>query len=287
MALRGPIMPTLRVRLNGLRDGGLSGAKSTGSLQVTGFAAAVLVGLSVICPREPRFMVVTPQLLKTFPLLSGLPDATLAELAEQSSVRKAARRSIVLNAGQNEDQICFLFEGRLQGVDFTIDGREVGLYFVEPGEYCGELYLFDGGTLPEFVMALTPSVIVSVPLNAMQALLAKHPELFATLSAKVAGHVRKMTFQRSLLGLPNIAQRVCCQLWMLVPEQDKEKEEALIRNPPTHMEIAIMLNISRETVTRVFQSLQNRQVVKREGTTALVVSKVAELRDFAEGKQEL
>jgi len=78
-------------------------------------------------------MVVTSQLLKTFPLLSGLPDATLDEVAAQSSVRKAARRAIVLKAGQNEEQICFLFEGRLQGVDFTIDGREVGLYFVEPG----------------------------------------------------------------------------------------------------------------------------------------------------------
>jgi len=53
------------------------------------------------------------------------------------------------------------------------------------------------------------------------------------------------------------------------------------------MEIAIMLNISRETVTRVFQSLQNRQIVKRDGTSLLVVSKVGVLRDYAEGKQEL
>jgi len=74
---------------------------------------------------------------------------------------------------------------------------------------------------------------------------------------------------------------------MLVPEQDKEKEEAHIRNPPTHMEIAIMLNISRETVTRVFQSLQNRQIVKRDGTSLLVVTHVSVLRDYAEGKQEL
>jgi len=232
-------------------------------------------------------MVVTPQLLKTFPLLSGLPDATLAALAQQCSVRKAARRAIVLHAGKNEDQLCFLFEGRLQGVDFTIDGREVGLYFVEPGEYCGELCLFDGGTLPEFVMALTASVIVSVPLQAMQELLSQHPELFAVLNAKVAANVRKMTFQRSLLGLPNIAQRVCCQLWLLVPEKEKTKEEAVIRNPPTHMEIAIMLNISRETVTRVFQSLQNHQIVRREGTTSLIVSQVDELRAFAEGEKEL
>ena len=103
----------------------------------------------------------------------------------------------------------------------------------------------------------------------------------------MGGHVREMTFQSALLGLPNIAQGVCCQLWMLVPNTDKEKQEAQIRNPPTHMEIAIMLNISRETVTRVFQSLQNRQIVKRDGTNLLVVTQVSILRDYAEGKQEL
>ena len=81
-------------------------------------------------------MQVTPELLGTFAGLKPLPQATLVHLAQQSSVRKFARRAVVLNAGVREESVCFLFEGRLQGVDFTIDGREVGLYFVEPGDIC-------------------------------------------------------------------------------------------------------------------------------------------------------
>ena len=97
-----------------------------------------------------------------------------------------------------------------------------------------------------------------------------------------------MTYQRSLLALPNIAQRVCCQLWLLVPDKDKgTQQNAEIRNPPTHMEIAIMLNVSRETVTRVFQTLQNRQKVKRDGPARLLVNKLQILKQFAEGEQEL
>jgi hypothetical protein len=37
----------------------------------------------------------------------------------------------------------------------------------------------------------------------------------------------------------------------------------------------------------VFQSLQNSQIVRREGTTSLIVSQVDELRAFAEGEKEL
>jgi CRP-like cAMP-binding protein len=109
------------------------------------------------------------------------------------------------------------------------------------------------------------------------------------MSRRLAARVRQLTFQRSLLGLPNIAQRVCCQLWTLVPNRDrhKESETSELLNPPTHMEIAIMLNISRETVTRVFQALQNRQIVRRDGPGRLQINNLKLLKELAEGKIEL
>jgi len=112
-----------------------------------------------------------------------------------------------------------------------------------------------------------------------------------------------MTQQRALLGLPNVSQRVCCQLWNLVPNgskqaadanadseiQKREKTEpsSAISNPPTHQEIAIMLNVSRETVTRVFQKLQNQSVVQRDGPRSLLITDLRTLKKLAEGDQEL
>ena len=239
-------------------------------------------------------MVVTPELLSAFPILKPLAKPVLAQLAEQSSMKKFARRGIVLTAGEQEESVCFLFEGRLQGVDFTIDGREVGLYFVEPGDFCGELGLFDEGPQPEFVIALTSAMVVYVPSKALREIMLKTPGIINVLGMKLASKVRQMTFQRSLLGLPNIAQRVCCQLWLLIADKDKESADnknsanaSEILNPPTHMEIAIMLNVSRETVTRVFQTLQNRQIVKRDGPAKLLISNVQLLKKFADGSDEL
>jgi len=233
-------------------------------------------------------MVVTPELLRSFSILKTLADDDLTGLAQQSSLRKYTRRAIVLSAGEKEEHVCLLFEGRLQGVDFTIDGREVGLYFVQPGEFCGELALFDQGPQPEYVIALTPSVVVFVPMSGLREIMNKTPVVANTLGLKLAGRVRQMIFQRSLLGLPNISQRVCCQLWALVPNRDKKPDAAsAIANPPTHMEIAIVLNVSRETVTRVFQTLQKRQIVRRDGSANLIISEVKKLKDFAEGNDTI
>jgi CRP-like cAMP-binding protein len=233
-------------------------------------------------------MAVTHELLSTFEIFKPLPDSALAELAKQATLSKFARRGVVLRAGEKEDHVCFLFEGRLQGVDFTIDGREVGLYFVEPGDFCGEVSVFDEGLQPEFVIALTRAVVVTVPMNCLKEVMLKAPSLLNALSLKLAGRVRQMISQRSLLALPNVPQRVCCQLWGLVPEKDKKSvAPSMINNPPTHMEIAIMLNLSRETVTRVFQSLQTRQIVKRDGSTLLLVNDLATLEKLANGSEIL
>ena len=231
-------------------------------------------------------MLVTPKLLSTFPLFKSLGEEDLGYLAQRSQSERFARRAVVLNAGPQEDRVCFLFEGRLQGVDFTIDGREVGLYFVDPGDFCGELSVFDTGTQPEYVIALNSAVVVFVPVGVLREVAARQPTVMTSLGLKLAARIRQMTFQRSLLALPNITQRVCCQLWSLVTEEEKNSEKsAEIKNPPTHMEIAIMLNVSRETVTRVFQNLQNRKIVQRDGPGSLIINNLELLKEYAEGKQ--
>ena len=75
---------------------------------------------------------------------------------------------------------------------------------------------------------------------------------------------------------------------MLCVEASGEKvtlfgHEAEILNPPTHLEIANMLSVSRESVTRVFQTLQNRQIVRRNGPNSLIISAPNKLRELAEG----
>jgi CRP-like cAMP-binding protein len=228
-------------------------------------------------------MAVTAELLKKFPLLNALPDAALSQLAENSTMSRWNRRAIILTAGTQENSLCFLFEGRLQGVDFTIDGREVGLFFVEPGEFCGELALFDFQPQPEHVIALAPSVTVTIPLAVMRNAISHQPKILTALGTKLAYRIRQMNFQRSLLALPNISQRVCCQLWSLIPDKDSSQETAReINNPPTHMEIAIMLNVSRETVSRVFQNLQSEGIVKRNGSVSLKILNFSALKQLAQ-----
>ena len=232
-------------------------------------------------------ITVKPELLKRFSLFENLSTTDLDFLCSDAQLKRYARRSVLLQPGSSDNIVCLVFEGRLQGIDFTIDGKEVGLYFVEANDYCGELGVFDAAFQPEHVIALKPSVVVLIRAEALREVAKRSPQIMLQLGNKLARRVKQMTAQRALLSVPNVTQRVCNQLLQLLPGQRTEKITIEIHNLPTHMEIAIMLNLSRETITRVFQQLQRQQIVSRTGPNSLIIKQTPLLKKIADGTETL
>ena len=232
-------------------------------------------------------ITVKPELLKRFSLFENLGTTDLDFLCSHAQLKRYARRSVLLEPGSSDNIVCLVFEGRLQGIDFTIDGKEVGLYFVEANDYCGELGVFDAAFQPEHVIALEPSVVVLIRAEALREVATRSPQIMLQLGNKLARRVKQMTAQRSLLSVPNVTQRVCNQLWQLLPGQRTEEITIEIHNLPTHMEIAIMLNLSRETITRVFQQLQRKKIVSRTGPNSMIIKQTPLLKKIADGTETL
>jgi len=228
-------------------------------------------------------MPVPANLLAQLPLLAGLPQVTLAHLAQHASGRVFAKREVVLQKGGESSALGFLVDGRLQAVDFTVDGREVGLHFVNPGDYFGDIAVIDGQPQPVYVTAVSRSQVLLVPSELIRPILFGSARVAEILCTSLALRLRQNSSQRRILGMVNPIQRVCAQLeLLLVTAKDGG---VWVHNAPTHQEIAIMINASRETVTRVFQLLQSRGVVERNGND-LRVDNASFLKDVAAGRMQ-
>jgi len=226
-------------------------------------------------------MPVSLHLLSQFPLLQPLPQEVLDPLSAQMTLRSFERRAVVMSKNNMQSELGFLVDGRLQGVDFTVDGRSVGLYFVDPGDYFGELSVVDGQAAAEHVVAATKSTVALLGAQAARALISQHPDLAWTVMMRLAQRVRSVIAQRTLLGLPNPFQRLCVLLLQLA--QPNEPHGQSVDQVPTHQELAIMINASRETVTRAFHVLFLHKVLEREGNTLRLVQP-GFLKDVAEGR---
>ena len=222
-------------------------------------------------------MAVHPSLLQQFSLMRLFQADALASLAEHSSSRTFSKREVVLAKESPSPSLMFLLEGRLQSLDFTMDGREVGLHFIEEGQYFGEISVLDGLASPEVVIATKKSQVVMVPAREIQVHIFASPLAIKAITSGLTQRIRNQANQRQILGIISPLQRICALLQNL--SRDGKNPE-LIANAPTHQEIAIMVNLTRETVTRAFQVLQSQGALARDGDDLRV--DIGKLKQLAE-----
>jgi CRP/FNR family transcriptional regulator, cyclic AMP receptor protein len=226
-------------------------------------------------------MTILIPILQSLRLFDSLPLPRLAELSQTMSERKVERREVVVKRGEIHGALGFLIEGRLQAVDFTLDGREVGLHFVDERDFFGEMSIIDGKPAAEYVIAVAPSRITFLERQMARELMFSTPAAAEAVSLRLAERLRRATLQRAVLALPSSFQRVCAQLGLLTERLADGR--VVIHMPPTHQEIAIMVNTSRETVTRTLQLLQSLKIIVRLGPE-LIVQRPDTLQEAADGK---
>lgn len=217
--------------------------------------------------------------LQNIPLLFGLDSATLAEIGSAMLFRSFERGSYVLHKGAPGDHLMFLLSGRLQVVDLTDDGREIGLSFITPGDYFGELSIIDGQVRSASVIAIEPSLSAFMPRIQALKLIYTHAAVAERVLKRLANKIRQATIHRSILGIPNAFQRVFTlfnQLASIAPGG-----LVVIENMPTQQEIAIMVNTSRETVSRAQQVLLQKGIIEKD-LRRLIVRQPAALKEIAQ-----
>lgn len=226
-------------------------------------------------------MPVPAPILQRLQLFDRLPPDQLQRFAALLAVDRVDRRGVVVKRGDALPRLGFVVEGRLQSVTFTMDGKEVGTDFIEPGDFFGELSVIDGKPAPEYVIAVAPSRLVFMDRTLAHGLMFATPASAQAVAQRLAERLRRAASHRALLALPSSFQRVCAQLLLLA--QQSQDGALVIHAPPTHQEIAIMVNTSRETVTRTLQFLQSQRVVQR-AERHLRVEQPQVLQAAADGK---
>lgn len=107
-------------------------------------------------------------------ILQGLPSATLEQVERSLISRRFAKGDYGTQRGPG-DALLFLLAGRLQVVDMTVEGKEIGHSFINPGDYFGELSIIDDQPRSASVIATEPSLVALLPRTQAQALIYKNP----------------------------------------------------------------------------------------------------------------
>jgi CRP/FNR family transcriptional regulator, cyclic AMP receptor protein len=125
--------------------------------------------------------------LATVPLLDGLPDAELAELARVMRRRELPAGEVLWRQGDHAVAMLLIVRGRVS-VSLRLPGeRAVEVDSLGPGEVLGEIPLLDGGHHSATARAIEPTRLLSLSRADFAALVSRrHPTAFA-LKRRLAG----------------------------------------------------------------------------------------------------
>lgn len=225
-------------------------------------------------------MAINTLLVARLNLLQGLDDALVVDLARKMSLWRFSKGGLVVRKGDDADTLAFVYSGRLQVVDVTADGREIGLGFVNEGDHFGEMALIDGGTRSASVVAVVPSEVVTLPRADATHLMFHNPTVSQRVMNRLVQMVRNTSQQLAMVNNQAVHQRVATVLMRMAQPAPDDANVGVIEPLPSQKQLAMVVNASRETVSRCINELMRQGLISKE-RNVLVIRSVTKLRSIA------
>jgi CRP/FNR family cyclic AMP-dependent transcriptional regulator len=194
------------------------------------------------------------QELASIPLLEGLSAEHLNEMGQLLHPRKFPAGRNIMTVDQPGETVYVLLKGSVKIYVDQVDGSEVILAFLGPGDTFGELSLVDSAGRSASVVALEECSCLAMDRSSFHRSLKTVPELSYNLVRLLSRRLRLANEQIQALSTLDVRGRVARQLLAFAQQYGETgAEQQGIRIPLrlTQTDVAALVGASRERVNQV------------------------------------
>jgi CRP/FNR family cyclic AMP-dependent transcriptional regulator len=185
--------------------------------------------------------------------------------------KKYAPRSTIIHAGDESETLYYIIEGSVSVVIEDEDCNEIVLAYLNPGDFFGEMGLFEEDTRRSaWVITRTPCELAEIHYNQFMQLAKETPEILFQLSSQLASRLRNTSRKVSNLAFMDVTGRVARTLLDLAREPDAITHPDGMQIKITRQEIAKIVGCSREMAGRVMKTLEEDGLITAHGKTIVV-----------------
>ncbi|HUB73384.1 MAG TPA: Crp/Fnr family transcriptional regulator [Solirubrobacteraceae bacterium] len=211
------------------------------------------------------------ELLGRVPVFSALEPRDLERIAQLAVPRSFAPGERVFSEGDQSDTCYVVREGHARAVRSHGDGRTITLATFGPGDFFGELAMFEDERRSATVEAIEPTSAIGVLGPDMRRLMSQHPQIAARLVIALGRRLRETNERLSRQSFQTVQSRVAVVLSQLVQQaRDAGKPPADVLVIATQAELAQLAGSSRESASRFLAVLERAGVIS-QGRGRLVV----------------
>lgn len=202
---------------------------------------------------------VTITALRCFPMFNGLQEHSLAPIARVANLRKVARGSTVVMAGDRTDFVYLVLSGSLKVLVSDEEGREVILSMLGAGELFGEMGVLDENPRSATVVAAVPSELIVISKTDFKRCLQENFDVALYIMRNLVQRLRTADRKIESLALLDVYGRVAR---LLLEMAENVGGQMVVTRKISKQDIAKMIGASREMVSRVMKDLQLQGLIE-------------------------
>lgn len=205
----------------------------------------------------------SPVFLRALPFFQGVPEISLQKAIGHLVTRPYPAHQTILLEKDWGGSVYFIQTGWVKIRTYNLDGKEITLNILGPGELFGEMAALDEATRSTDVITLTSTLISSVPAADFVELVHTEPLVGVRLAQLMAKRLRQIN-RRLQVRETNSVARVADTLVFLAEGQGISSDQSGMQIPSLpHRELSSLSGLARETVTRVLTKLEKKGLIRR------------------------
>lgn len=205
-------------------------------------------------------------ILREVPIFSELGDEQVGTIMEMTVRRTFQKNTMIVIEEDSADTLYIIDKGSVKITRLNDEGREVILAILGSSEFFGEMALLDGQGRSANVMALDDTVMYTLTRRDFLDVLNRFPSISIQLLREMTSRLRKSDQQIKSLSLSDAEHRIGIALHRIAEDMGIFKlGQVVIKRLPYQQDIANMAGTSRETVSRMLKSLEQKGILEREG----------------------
>ncbi len=220
------------------------------------------------------------ELLGRVPVFSTLERADLERIADVSVPRSFEPGQAVFREGDASDTCYVVRDGHARAIRSHGDGRTITLATFGPGDFFGELAMFEDERRSATVEATEQMSVVGVLGPDMRRLMSEHPQIAMRLVVALGRRLRETNERLTRQSFQTVQSRVAVVLSNLVQQAVDDGlpgQDVLVT--ATQADLAQLAGSSRESASRFLAVLERAGVIS-QGRGRLVVHDPQALQQY-------
>jgi CRP-like cAMP-binding protein len=196
-------------------------------------------------------------------LFQGFAPAEAEKVLAAGMPRVLRRGEVLFREGEPAAALYLVESGRIKLTQLTVEGREVIMRYLAPGDAFAAVALFERSTYPVTARATERTRLRAWPREVLPDLVREHPRVEANLLRIVSSHTREALSRVRELATEPVAQRLARTLLRLGQQIGRhEPDGPVLVERITQQEIAEISGASLYTVSRMMADWQERRIVE-------------------------